>query len=377
MPISFVTAGPSYCDTSRGKRKHRATYFSACANTSSSPVALLAACATAPNQALNPAPSLAGAPADPGRRTVTPMRVMSFNLRYNNTGDGPNAWPLRKAWVAQLIRFHDADVVGVQEALYGMLADLDTLLPEYSRIGVGRTDGNVKGEFSAILYKRDRLEVFENKTFWLSPTPDVPGSKGWDAALERIATWGRSATAPPDAPTFTSTRTSITSASTRAKKARGSFASDSRPLTPPELPLVMTGDLNSRPTSVGYRILTHDTIANAFPPLVDAMHASREGHYGPRRQLSPASAASDAKGTSSTMCSSRLSSKCRSTGFCPTAAGQPLSLGPPAGSGDPRDSLQVKRARVVDFRKFRKLSLSRHRNLATETAEQPTALTRM
>src|SRR5215813_3485400 len=115
-------------------------------------VALLMGCATTPS----PAPALAGAPAvasDPGRRTVTPLRVMSFNLRYNNTGDGPNAWPLRKAWVAQLIRFHDADVIGVQEALYGMLADLDTLLPEYSRIGVGRTDGKMAGEYSAILYK--------------------------------------------------------------------------------------------------------------------------------------------------------------------------------------------------------------------------------
>ena len=119
------------------------------------------------------------------------MRVMTFNLRYSNTGDGPNSWPYRKAWVAQLIRFHDADVIGVQEALSGMLADLDTLLPEYSRVGVGRTDGKMDGEYSAILYKRDRIEALESKTFWLSPTPEVPGSKGWDAALERIATWGR------------------------------------------------------------------------------------------------------------------------------------------------------------------------------------------
>src|SRR6478672_8743746 len=116
-------------------------------------LALLPACATTPN----PAPSLAGAPADPAGRSVAPLRVMTFNIRYNNPGDGPNAWPLRKAWVAQLIRFHDADVIGVQEALYGMLADLDTLLPEYSRIGVGRTDGKMAGEYSAILYKRERV----------------------------------------------------------------------------------------------------------------------------------------------------------------------------------------------------------------------------
>src|SRR5262245_47361606 len=110
-------------------------------------VALLPACATTPH----PAPSLAGSATHPTQQSAPPLRVMSFNLRYNNPADGPNAWPLRKAWVAQLIRFHDADAVGVQEALAGMLADLDTLLPEYSRIGVGRTDGAAKGEFSAIL----------------------------------------------------------------------------------------------------------------------------------------------------------------------------------------------------------------------------------
>ncbi|HEY9227272.1 MAG TPA: endonuclease/exonuclease/phosphatase family protein [Gemmatimonadaceae bacterium] len=240
-------------------------------------VALLSACATAPS----PAPTLAGAPADPGRRTAAPLRVMSFNLRYNNTGDGPNAWPFRKAWVAQLIRFHDADVIGVQEALSGMLADLDTLLPEYSRVGVGRTDGKMAGEYSAIIYKRDRLEALENKTFWLSPTPEVPGSKGWDAALERIATWGRFR----DRATGCEYIHLNTHFDHKGEQARQESARIIRErlatIDAAKLPLVMTGDLNSRPTSVGYRILTRDTIGNAFPPLVDGMKASREGHYGP------------------------------------------------------------------------------------------------
>jgi endonuclease/exonuclease/phosphatase family metal-dependent hydrolase len=240
-------------------------------------VALLAACASAPT----PAPTAAGASAAAGRHAVVPLRVMSFNLRYDNTGDGPNAWPNRKAWVAQLIRFHDADAVGVQEALSGMLADLDTLLPEYSRVGVGRTDGKTAGEFSAILYKRDRLDALENHTFWLSPTPEVVGSKGWDAALERIATWGRFR----DRATGCTYLHLNTHFDHRGEQARQESARLIRErlatIDAAGLPLVMTGDLNSRPTSVGHRILTRDTIANGFPPLVDAMQASREGHYGP------------------------------------------------------------------------------------------------
>jgi endonuclease/exonuclease/phosphatase family metal-dependent hydrolase len=240
-------------------------------------IALLPACATGPQ----PAPSLAGTPADPARRSVLPLRVMSFNLRYNNPGDGPNAWPLRKAWVAQLIRFHDADAIGVQEALSGMLADLDTLLPEYSRIGVGRTDGVAKGEFSAILYRRDRLEMLESSTFWLSPTPEVVGSKGWDAALERIATWGRFRDRATGC-TYLHLNTHFDHMGERARQESARIIRQRlATLAAAGSPVVVTGDLNTNPLSVAYRTLTRDTIAAAFPQLVDAMRASREGHYGP------------------------------------------------------------------------------------------------
>lgn len=240
-------------------------------------VALLPACATAPQAA----PSLAGAPANPAQRSGPPLRVMSFNLRYNNPGDGPNAWPLRKQWVAQLIRFHDADAIGVQEALSGMLADLDTLLPEFSRIGVGRTDGVAKGEFSAILYRRDRLEMLENATFWLSPTPAVPGSKGWDAALERIATWGRFRDRATGC-TYLHLNTHFDHVGERARQESARIIRQRlATLAAVGSPVVMTGDLNTNPRSVAYQIFTRDTIAGAFTPLVDAMSVSRDGHYGP------------------------------------------------------------------------------------------------
>jgi endonuclease/exonuclease/phosphatase family metal-dependent hydrolase len=205
---------------------------------------------------------------------------MTFNLRYDTPSDGANAWPHRRDWVAALIRFHAPDALGVQEALAHMLTDLDARLPDFARVGVGRADGRAGGEFSAILYRRDRLELLDSGTFWLSPTPEVAGSKGWDAAIERIATWAR----------FRDRRTGCRHVhlnthfdhvgeqarqeSARLIRRRIAALADG-------MPVLVTGDLNADPASGPYRILTRDTIADATPPFRDALVASRDGHYGP------------------------------------------------------------------------------------------------
>lgn len=125
----------------------------------------------------------------PRQEMPPPVHVMSFNIRYNNPDDGVHAWPNRKDRVASMIRFHQADVAGLQEALIGQIRDLKQRLPGYAWVGVGRDDGKQGGEFSPIFYRTDYLEVLDHGTFWLSETPDVPGSVGWDAALPRIVTW--------------------------------------------------------------------------------------------------------------------------------------------------------------------------------------------
>lgn len=117
------------------------------------------------------------------------MNAMTWNICYNNPGDGENAWPHRKDWVAEIIRREQVDVIGLQEVLKGQLDDLTERLPEMEAYGVGRDDGKTKGEYAPILYRRDRFELLEKSTFWLSKTPDMPGSKDWDAALPRIASW--------------------------------------------------------------------------------------------------------------------------------------------------------------------------------------------
>ena len=212
--------------------------------------------------------------------TAPPLRVMTFNLRYDNPADGVNAWPNRKDWVASLVRFHGADVVGVQEALAHMLTDLDARLPGFARVGVGRTDGRTKGEFSAILYRTDRLALLDSGTFWLSPTPQTVGSKGWDAAIERVATWARFR----DRVTGCShlhLNTHFDHIGEQARQESARLIRRRLATLANGLPVVMTGDLNADPTSASYRILSRDTIAEALPPLADGFVVSRSGNYGP------------------------------------------------------------------------------------------------
>jgi endonuclease/exonuclease/phosphatase family metal-dependent hydrolase len=211
---------------------------------------------------------------------VEPLRVMTFNIRYDNPGDGVNAWPNRKDWVASLIRFHSADAVGVQEALVRQLADLDARLPGYARVGVGRTDGREAGEFSAILYRTDRLELLESGTFWLSPTPEVAGSKGWDAAITRIATWARFRDRRSGC-RHLHVNTHFDHIGEQARQESAQLIRRRVTTLAGGLPVILTGDLNTTPSSVAYRIFTRDTIPGASAPLADAYTVSRTGHYGP------------------------------------------------------------------------------------------------
>ena len=120
------------------------------------------------------------------------MKIISFNIRYNswNNIDGENGWPNRRDAVVRMIREERPAAIGLQEALIDQLKYLDSSLPEYRRIGVGRDDGKEGGEFMAIYYDTARLELLKWGTHWLSETPDVP-SKGWDAACYRTVTAAR------------------------------------------------------------------------------------------------------------------------------------------------------------------------------------------
>ncbi len=212
--------------------------------------------------------------------TSAPLRIMTFNIRYDNPGDGVNAWPNRKDWVASLIRYHDADVIGVQEALLHQLTDLDARLPGFARVGVGRADGKEKGEFSAILYRTSRMTLKDSGTFWLSPTPTAAGSKGWDTAIERIATWARFQDTQSGCE-WLQLNTHFDHIGEVARQESARLIRRQLSVLSKGLPVVMTGDLNTEPTNAPYRILTTEVIAGAVAPLTDAFVSSRTGNYGP------------------------------------------------------------------------------------------------
>ena len=118
-----------------------------------------------------------------------PHCIMSYNIRYDNNWDVKNSWSIRKKKVIQIFGQYEPSIMGVQEGLLNQVQYIDSCLANYDYVGVGREDGKERGEFCVIYFDTTRYVVSKHSTFWLSETPDTI-SVGWDAALERICTYG-------------------------------------------------------------------------------------------------------------------------------------------------------------------------------------------
>ena len=119
--------------------------------------------------------------------------ALSFNIRFDTSKDGENAWPKRKEMVGQWVKSESPDVIGLQEALRHQIDDIKKVATAYSEYGVGRDDGKSRGEHCTILYlkKRFSLDKSDCGTFWFSDTPDKVASKSWGNEIPRICTWAR------------------------------------------------------------------------------------------------------------------------------------------------------------------------------------------
>lgn len=201
---------------------------------------------------------------------------MTFNIRYDEPRDGVNAWPNRKKKVADVIRFHKADLIGVQEALLSQIRDLEGLMPDIAWCGVGRSDGKEAGEYSAILFRKSRFQLIDTDTFWLSETPAKPGSKGWDAAFPRIVTWAKL----KDRSTgkiFVLFNTHFDHVGEKARTESSSLILKKAGEIQGKGPFVVTGDFNVVEASGAYKTITNGT---PTMKIIDARYASVNGHFG-------------------------------------------------------------------------------------------------
>jgi endonuclease/exonuclease/phosphatase family metal-dependent hydrolase len=198
--------------------------------------------------------------------------LISFNIRYDNTSDTINNWNKRKASLASLIQHYDADIVGIQEGLHHQVDYLNNTLNGFSYVGVGRDDGQQKGEYSAIFYNSDKFKVLKTNTFWLSETPEKV-SVGWDASMERICTYAlfENVTSKKQFYVFNThfdhrgMQARVNSAELIYKKIKEINTSD--------LPVILMGDLNLTPDTEPIQFLKKH--------LTDAMGISKKPFYGP------------------------------------------------------------------------------------------------
>ncbi|NKJ44591.1 endonuclease/exonuclease/phosphatase family protein [Novosphingobium sp. SG720] len=203
---------------------------------------------------LSPLPAWAAPPPRPAGA----LRVMSFNVRWPSPDDGINIWPRRQPLFLATIRAADPDVIGTQE-LYRRQGDAVVRhLPHWRWFGPDRFGGHAD-EHMGILYRHDRLRLLRHGVFWLSPTPDVPGSLGWGATLPRMVQWAVFQRRSAARTTFLMIDTHLANRDKEDETARAQSArmiAARLPALADALPVVLTADLNATPDSAAYATLT-------------------------------------------------------------------------------------------------------------------------
>lgn len=198
------------------------------------------------------------------------VTVMTYNIRNSNANDGVNNWDNRKEKLFALVHKVNPDVLGTQEVLKDQLKDMQRAFPEYSAYGAGRNNGKHGGEHSAIFYRKAKYDLVTAGNFWLSETPQVAGTKSWDAAITRICTWVKL----KEKNTGKEFLVFNTHFDHKGKEARKKSAALVRLMVDSlagNSPAIVTGDFNFTPADEGYAIMTS---TNNRVPLTDSYNAS-------------------------------------------------------------------------------------------------------
>ncbi len=202
-----------------------------------------------------------------------PLTVMSFNIRYGTANDGDNSWEHRKDIVVGMLREKAPTIIGTQECLDFQADYLVAHLPHYRWFGVGReADGN--GERMAVLYRSDLVSPIDSGNFWLSETPDVPGTSSWNSACNRMATWAKFY--HHESKTFFYyVNTHLDHKSEAARQSGAHVLLDFINTLPENAPVILTGDFNSTAVhSEPYTILTDGGMTDAWGAARDQVGPS-------------------------------------------------------------------------------------------------------
>ena len=200
------------------------------------------------------------------------LKVISYNIRFDNPADGENRWDLRKDFLAAQMQFYAPDVLGIQEGKLHQLQYLDSMMANYSYFGRGRDNSLNQGEFSAIFYNHNKLKLIKEATFWLSETPDKV-SKGWDAMFERICTYGLFEDLQTKKRFYVfNTHFDHVGVMARTNSAQ-LIVSKIKAINKEQLPFILTGDFNSEINSEAYQYLATQ--------LNDTRTISKSGSFGP------------------------------------------------------------------------------------------------
>ena len=200
------------------------------------------------------------------------LNVLTYNIRYDTPRDSLNSWDNRKDFLISQLNFYEPDVFGTQEGMLHQLRDIDNGLDTYTFFGKGRDDGKEAGEFSAIFYNTNRIELLDARTFWLSETPEIP-SKGWDAAIKRVCTYGKFRS-KKDKVEFWVFNTHFDHIGQQARKESILLILQKiAEINSEALPVILMGDLNLQPQ--------HESIMYLASRMEDSYTAAGKNSFGP------------------------------------------------------------------------------------------------
>lgn len=202
-----------------------------------------------------------------------PHTIVSYNIRYDNNWDIENSWEIRRSNIIQMLIKYSPSILGIQEGLLTQVQYIDSSLINYDYVGVGRDDGKNKGEFCAIYFDTTRYVLLKNSTFWLSETPDTI-SVGWDAALERICTYGLFKDRITKKEFWVFNTHFDHMGSIAREKSSGLILKRIKKINRQSLPVILMGDFNSIPNS--------PPVKEIITELSDALQISKEKLHGPR-----------------------------------------------------------------------------------------------